>query len=123
FDATREVVEHHDGRDGHQQPESGGYKRFGNAARDRAQTGSLLLGNTFEGIQNAHHGSKQSHKGGRRTDSSQTAESALEFGVNDGFGALQSALGSFNGLAGDGAGAILVGLEFHQASRDNLGQM
>jgi hypothetical protein len=62
-------------------------------------------------------------KGSRRTDGGQTAESALEFGVDDGFGALQSALGGFNGLARDGARAILVGLELHQASGNNLGQM
>ncbi len=43
--------------------------------------------------------------------------------MDDGFSALQSALGSFNGLAGDGTGAILVGLEFHEAGGDNLGQM
>src|SRR5208282_3036697 len=58
-----------------------------------------------------------------RTDGGQTAESALQFGVDDGFSALQSALRGFNGLAGDGAGAILVSLELHQASSHNLGQM
>ena len=43
--------------------------------------------------------------------------------MDDGFGALQSTLGGFNGLAGDGAGAILMSFEFHQASGNNLGEM
>ncbi len=43
--------------------------------------------------------------------------------MDNGFGALQSALGSFNGLARDGAGAILMSLEFHEAGGNNLGQM
>jgi hypothetical protein len=95
----------------------------GNAACDCAQTGCLLLGNAFEGVQNAHHRAEQSHEGSRRTDGGQTAQSALQFGVDNGFRAFQSALGGFNGLAGDGARAILVGLELHQASGNNLGQM
>ena len=81
-------------------------KRFRNAACDRAQAGCLLLGNTFEGVQNAHHRAEQAHERSRRTDGSQSAQTTLEFRVDDGFSALQSALGSFNGLAGDGAGAI-----------------
>ena len=42
--------------------------------------------------------------------------------MNDGFGALQSALGSFDGLARNLA-AFLVRPEFHQASGDDLGQV
>src|SRR5208282_219341 len=100
-----------------------GYQRFRNAACDCAQTSGLLLRDTFEGVQNAHHRAEQTDERGGGTDGGQTAQTALEFGVDDGLGALQSALGSLNGLAGDCSGAILVSLEFHQASGDNLGQM
>ncbi len=43
--------------------------------------------------------------------------------MDDGFGAFQSALGGFNGVARDGAGAVLVGFEFHEAGRNDLSQM
>ena len=65
---------------------------------------AFSLRNALERVQNADHRSEQSHEGGGRSDGCQTAESALQFGVHDGFGALQSALGSFDGLARNLAG-------------------
>src|SRR6185312_15936800 len=52
----------------------------------------------------------------------QSAQAALEFSVNDGFGALESALGSFDDFARDFT-AVLVSAEFHEAGSDYLGQM
>jgi len=43
----------------------------------------------------------------------QAAQSALQFGVDNGFGALQSALRGFDGLARN-LTAFLVSAEFHQ---------
>src|ERR1022692_3067741 len=123
FHATGQIVEHHDRRNRHEQADCRGYERFRNAARDRCQSGCLFLRNTVEGVQNADHGSEQSHERRRRTDGRQSAQATLQFGVDDGFGALQCALGSFNGLARNFTRAILVGLEFHQARGDHLGQV
>src|SRR5207253_6966043 len=86
------------------------------------QTGSLLFRNSLEGVQNAHHRAEQPDEGSGRADGCQSAQAAFQLGVNDGFGALQSALGSFNGFARNFA-ALLVSAEFHQAGGDHLGQM
>src|SRR2546425_947707 len=43
--------------------------------------------------------------------------------VVDRFAALQSALGSFDGFAGNFARAVLVGLELHQAGGDHFRQV
>ena len=56
------------------------------------------------------------------TDGGQAAQAALQLGVNDGFGTLQGALGSFDLLAGNVVG-IAVGLELLQAGGDDLGQV
>jgi len=76
-----------------------------------------------ECIQDAHHGSEQSHEGGCRTDGGQSAQAALEFGVDNGFGALQRALGRLMVSPGMAAGTVLVGFELHQAGCDHFGQM
>src|SRR3984893_2033945 len=123
FHATGQIVEHHNRRNRHEQSDCGGHKRLGNTARDRCQAGCLFLGDSVEGVQNADPRSEQSHEGSRRTDRLQTAQATLQFGVHDGFGPLEGALGSFNGLARNFTRAILVGLEFHQARSDHLGQM
>src|SRR5258708_14647772 len=111
FDPAGQVVEHHNGRDGYEQPDSRGYQRFCDTASDRRQTCGLLFRDTSECIQDAHHCSEQPDERGGRTDSGQAAQAALEFGVDNGFGALQCALGRFNGLARNGAGTVLVGFE------------
>src|SRR5271166_4321985 len=114
FHLAGEVVEHHDGRNGDEQSDSGGHQGFGNAARDRAQTGSLLARNFLEGVQNADHGAEQPDERGGGTDGSQPAQAALQLGVNDGFGTLEGALGGFDLLAGN-VGGIAMGLELLEA--------
>ena len=69
-----------------------GYQGFRNTAGDRADTGRLLGGDLLEGVQNADDRSEQSDERRRRADGGQTAQAALQLGVDDGFGALQSAL-------------------------------
>src|ERR1700722_7458771 len=103
FHAARQIVEHHHGRDGDQQPDGGGDQRFSDTAGDGSKTGGLRVVDADEGVQNSHHGSEQSHEGSSRSDGSQSAQSALQFGVDNGFSALQSALGSFDGFSGNGA--------------------
>ena len=83
---------------------------------------ALLAGNFSEGVQNAEHRSEQSDEGGSGADGGQSAQAALQFSVDDGFGALQCALGSFDDFARDFT-AVLVSAELHQASGNNLGQM
>src|SRR5580765_1425702 len=123
FHATGQIIEHHDGRDGDEQPDSRRNQRFRDTAGDCSQTGGLRVIDADEGVQNAHHGSEQSHKGSGRADGGETTQSALQFGVDDSFGAFQSALGGFNGFARDSSRGILVSLELHQAGGNNLGQM
>src|SRR5208282_3736234 len=106
FHATGQIVEHHHGRDGDEQPDGRRNQRFRDAAGDCSQTGGLRVVDADEGVQNAHHRSKQSHEGSRRTDGGEAAQSTLQFGVDDGFGAFQSALGGFNGFARDRARGI-----------------
>ena len=79
--------------------------------------------NALEGVQNADHRAEQSDERSRRADGGQTAQAALQFGVHDGFGALQSALGGFDGLARDFAGLSWWAWNSMQASGDNLGQV
>src|SRR5579864_1140511 len=123
FHAAGQVVEHHDGRDGDEQPDGRRNQRFRDTAGDCCQTGGLRVVDADERIQNAHHRAEQSHEGSGRSDGGKAAQSALQFRVDDGFGAFQSALRGFNGFAGDSAGAVLVSLEFHQTGCDYLGQV
>src|SRR5271165_7160789 len=55
FHLVGEIVEHHDGRDGDEQSDSGGHQGFRNTACDRAQTGGLLGRNFLKRVQNADH--------------------------------------------------------------------
>src|SRR5579864_8389463 len=123
FHAAGQVVEHHDGRDGDEQPDGSRDQRFRDTAGDGSQTGGLRVVDADEGVQNAHHRAEQSHEGSSRTDGGEAAQSTLQFGVDNSFGALQSALRGLDGFARDCARAILVSLELHQAGGDNLGQM
>src|SRR5713226_9261956 len=122
FHAAGQVVEHHHGRDGHEQSDRGRHQRFRDTACHGCQTGSLLGLNTFKCVDDADHRAQQSHERGCRSDSCQTAQAALQFGMDNGFGALKSALGSLDGLARN-LSAFLVSAEFHQARGDNLGQV
>src|SRR5215471_5638319 len=92
FNLVREVVEHPDRGNRHEQTDSGGHQRFRNTAGDGAQTGRLLVRNALERVDDADDRSEQTHERGRRTDGCQTAHTALQFSVNNGFGAFQSTL-------------------------------
>src|SRR5580692_9266679 len=123
FHAPGQIVEHHDGRDGDEQPDGRRNQRFRDTAGDCCQPCGLRVVDADKCVQNAHHRSEQSHERSGRSDGGEAAQSALQFSVDDGFGAFQSALGGFNGFARDCARRILVSLEFHQASGHNLGQV
>jgi hypothetical protein len=60
--------------------------------------------------------------GASGTDGCQAADAALQFGVNNGFGAFQSAARSFNIFTRDFR-AHLVSLEFLQTSHNHFGQV
>src|SRR6266849_4037791 len=122
FHASGQVVEHHHGRDGHEQPDGGGHQRFRDTARDRCQTGSFFGLNTFKRVDDADHCAQQSDERGRRSDGCQTAQSALQLGMDDRFRTLQSALGGFDSLARN-LSALLVSAEFHQARGHHFRQM
>jgi hypothetical protein len=93
FDTSGEVVERHDGGDGHEQAERRGDQGFRNTAGDCADARGLLGGDLLEGVQNADNRSEQSDEGSRGADGGQNRQSPLQLGVNDGLGALQSAAG------------------------------
>src|ERR1700676_3104249 len=120
--APGQIVEHHDGRDGDQQPNGGCNQRFSNTAGDGSQTGSVARGHILERVQNSHHGSEQSDEWRRGPDRSQATQTALQFGMDNSFRAFQGSLGGLDGLAGNPA-SFLVRAEFHQASRDDLRQV
>src|SRR5579872_1913047 len=63
-----------------------------------------------------------SHEGGGGTDRREAADTALQFGVYDGFGAFQRAFRGFDLFTGN-LGAELMGSEFLQTGDDNLGQV
>ncbi len=77
FDTAGEVVERHNGRDGHEQAERRGYQSFRNTAGNRADARSLLGGDLLEGVQNADDGSEQSDEGCRRADGGQNTARPL----------------------------------------------
>src|SRR5450432_3097423 len=122
FNLPGKVVEHPDRRDSHEQADSGGHEGFRNAARHRGQTGGLFVRNALERVDDADHRSEQTHERGRRTDRRQAADAALQFGVNDGFGALQSTFGRFDLFTRD-LRADLVRLEFLETGHNHLRQM
>src|SRR5262249_2009262 len=93
-----------------------------NTAGDRAQTGRLLVRNSLERVDDADHRAEQTHERGRRTDGCQTANAALQFGVYDGFGAIQSALRRFD-LFTRNFRADLMRLELLQTGDDDLRQV
>src|ERR1035438_8856194 len=122
FNLVGEEVVHPDRGNGHEQTDSGGHEGFGNTAGDGAEAGGLLIGNTLERVDDADDGAEQTHEGGGGTDGRQRADAALQFGVNDGFGALERSLGRLDFLTRD-LRADLVRLEFLQAGYDHLGQV
>ena len=122
FHFAGEVVEHHNRGNGHEQSQGRGHQGFRNTAGDSAQTGSFLLGNLTESVQNSDDRSEQSNERGRGTDGGQTTQAALQFSMHNGFSPFQSALAGFNLFSGDFRG-FAVRFEFLQAGGNNFGQM
>src|ERR1035437_2336292 len=122
FNLAGEEVVHPDRGDGHKETDSRRHQGFGNTAGHCAQTSRLLGGNSLERVDDADNGSKQSHEGSGGTDGCQTADATLEFGVHDGFGAFEGALGSFD-LFARNLRADLMSLEFLQTGHHNLGEV
>src|SRR5438270_10551319 len=96
FDLIGEVVEHHDGGDGYEESDGRGHEGFRNTACDSRETGCLLGGDLFEGVQDAGDRSEEADERGGGADGGKTTKSALQFGVGDGFGALEGTPGSFD---------------------------
>src|SRR5882672_589724 len=96
FDFVGEVVVRPHGRHSHKQTERGCDQRFGNTASDGGEPGRLGRFNTFERVDDADHGAEQSDERSRRADGREAGKAALHFGVHDGHGAIEAALGSFN---------------------------
>src|SRR6266699_425060 len=84
-----EVVVHPHRRDSDEQTDGGGHQGLRNTAGDRAQTRGLLRRDALERVDDSYHRSEQSDERRSRPDSCQAANTALQFGVDDGFGALQ----------------------------------
>src|SRR5205823_2330353 len=102
--------------------DSSGHESFRNTTGDSADTGSLLRGHGFEGIDNADDGTEQTDERCSGTDGGQCTDAAFEFGVHNGFRAFQCATGCIDFFTGN-FGAALMCLEFLQTSHDNLGQV
>ena len=76
----------------------------------------------WKAFKNADDGAEQADERRGRTDGGETAEAALQLGVNDGFGAFESALRALNLLLGDGA-ARTEAAELLQAGGDDFGEV
>src|ERR1022692_2403739 len=122
FNLAREVVEHPDRGDSHEKSDSRGHQGLGNTAGHGAQTGGLLGRNSLERVDDAHHRSEQSHEGGCRTNGRQAADTALQFGMHDGFGALQGPLRGLDVIAGNFR-THLVSLKLLQSSHHHFGEV
>src|SRR2546425_3988954 len=88
FNLPGEKVEHPHRRDGHEQTQRRGDQGFGNTAGHRADSSGLLVRDFLKSIDDANDRPKQTHKWSGGPDGRQTADAALQLGVNDGFGAL-----------------------------------
>src|SRR5208283_3713441 len=121
FDLVGEVVVSPHGGNGDEQAEGGGDKGLGDTACDRRQTGGFVRGDTFEGVQNADDRAEQSDERCGGTDGGKSGEAALHFGVNNGDGTLQAALGGFDDFRV--RNLLRSGLEFREAGGDNLGDV
>src|SRR5207249_2430691 len=93
FHFVGEVVVSPDGRDGHEEAEGGGDERFGDAAGNSRQTGGLVRGDALKRVQDTDHGAEEADERRGRTDRGKCREAALHFSVDDGDGALETALG------------------------------
>src|SRR4029077_12730358 len=121
FDFVGEVVVSPHGGNGNEQAEGGGDEGFGDTAGDRGQTSRFILFDAFEGVENADHGAEEADERRGRTDGGEGGEAALHFGVDDGDGALETALGGVDDV---GVRNLLRGgLKLGEARRHNLGDM
>src|SRR2546430_265860 len=93
FHFVGEVVVSPDGGDGHEQAEGGGDQRFRDTTGDSRQTGGFVRGDAFKRVQDAHHGAEEADERRGRSDGGKCREAALHFSVDDGDGALETALG------------------------------
>src|SRR5690349_10468021 len=119
LDLVGEIVEHHDGRNRHEQSDGGGDQRLRDTAGDCAETGGVLRRDLAERVQNTNHGSEEADEWSGRSDGGKTTQTALQFGVNDGFRALQSTFAGFDLFARNVTG-FTVGPELLQTSGDHL---
>src|SRR5882762_65135 len=116
-----EVVVSPDGGDGHEETEGGGDERFGDTAGDGGKTGGLVRRDAFKRVQDADDRAEETDEGGGRADGGEGRKPALHLGMDDGDGALQTALGSVNDV---GVRNLLRGrLELGEAGGDNLGDV
>src|SRR4029077_4822275 len=104
FHFVGEIVVSPDGGDGHEQTEGGGDQCFRDTAGDGRQTGGLVGLDALKRVQDADDRAEESDEWGRRTDGGESGEPALHFGVHDGDGALQTALGGVDDV---GVGNLL----------------
>src|SRR6266700_3537155 len=94
FHFVGEIVVSPDGRDGHEETKGGGDERFSDTAGDGRQTSCFVLLDAFEGVQDADDGAEEADERGGGTDGRESGKTALHFGVDDGNGTLETALGS-----------------------------
>src|ERR1017187_3300225 len=104
LDTPGEIVEGHDGRDGHKQPEGRGDQRLRDTTGDRADAGGLLGGDLLEGVENTDDGTEQSNERRRGADGGQHRKAPLQLGVNDSLSPLQCAARARDRLFGRQAG-------------------
>src|SRR5512141_1932964 len=78
LDAVRQIVEHHDGRDRHEEAEGGRDERFRDAGRHGAETARAGSRHRLEGRDDAGDGSEQPDEGRRRSDGGEGAQAATE---------------------------------------------
>src|SRR6185312_16382615 len=108
--------------DSNEQTHGGGHQGFRDTAGNCADAGGLLGGDLLEGVKNTDDGSEQADKGSRRTDGGQSAQAALQLGMNDCLGTLEGALGALDLLLGDVATGTEAA-ELLQAGSNNLRQV
>src|SRR4029077_9357377 len=113
-----EVVVSPDGGNGNEQAEGGGNKGFSNTAGNSRETGGLAAGDALKRVQDADDGAEEADERGGGTNRGEGREAALHFRVDDGDGALETALGSVNDV---GVRNLLRSrLEFGEPGGDNL---
>src|ERR1700687_6147164 len=116
-----EVVVSPDGGNGDEQAESGGDERFRDTAGDGRQTSGLVRLDAFKRVQDADDSAEETDERRGRTDGGEGREASLHFGVDDGDGALETALGGVDDV---GVRDLLRGgLKLGEAGRHNLGDM